>query len=700
MPPPSWRTVKRVVVTLVGGLAALVLFVAATLGMSSGHPQASTATATDVPPAVLAAYQDAADGADIPWPVLAGIGWVQTDHGRTAPGETIQRDDPGDPPSSRTGAGGSGAAPTPSGADVWLTGDSLMVGVVATGRFAGATDRAHDGDPITAQIPNLAAAATAHAPLVLVSLGTNDAVNPAITDQQLTVRIDQALAATKGTECVVWDTVQAQFPPGSPYQATVGAVAPRFDRLLISEALRYPWVRIYDWAQVIAQHPSWTAPDGLHLTSAGYHALAAGFADTATSCPTPTPVRTGHLSPDLNPPITSPGWGLYLARSADTLRSPQNLDNSSEQIADLLADAVDTITQRQNVDEDDTLDVFDPDDDTRQVDPAVWNVWVEAIASLPLVSAADAATQGGLGAAAMTRAAYYAQFSPSSAVGAGRTGLVGATVPYAADFNAAGTRYGIDPRMLAAVARTESGFDPAVIACHRASTAGALGIMQIMPATARAWNIDPCNPDEAIPAAAAELQRLHEHFGTWPLAWAAYNAGAGAVERYGGVPPYPETQQYVRTIQAYWDQYIAEFPSTLPTVDGTPCAGRALDAVLAAAPSSAARTAIRAACTQLGVSYVWGGETPGIAMDCSGLTQWVWAQAGIHIDRTTWEQENDGTPVPTLAAALPGDLLILEGGAHIGLYLGNCLMIHAPHTGTVVQVARVYETPVAIRRPP
>ncbi|RLV56470.1 lytic transglycosylase [Aeromicrobium phragmitis] len=119
----------------------------------------------------------------------------------------------------------------------------------------------------------------------------------------------------------------------------------------------------------------------------------------------------------------------------------------------------------------------------------------------------------------------------------------GAT-PYAALFQEAGNRYGVEPRLLAAVARAESAFDPRAV-----SHAGAQGLMQLMPATARGLGVsDPFDPAQAVDGAARLLRDLQRQFGTTELALAAYNAGPGAVQRYGGVPPYRETQNYVATI--------------------------------------------------------------------------------------------------------------------------------------------------------
>ncbi len=126
-------------------------------------------------------------------------------------------------------------------------------------------------------------------------------------------------------------------------------------------------------------------------------------------------------------------------------------------------------------------------------------------------------------------------------------GPVGPVPPGAARFGpafeAAGARYGVDPDLLAAVAWTESAFDPGAV-----SHAGALGLMQIMPGTAAGLGIDPRDPVQAIDGAARYLRQQLDRFGSVPLALAAYNAGPGAVERHGGIPPYEETTAYVARV--------------------------------------------------------------------------------------------------------------------------------------------------------
>lgn len=130
------------------------------------------------------------------------------------------------------------------------------------------------------------------------------------------------------------------------------------------------------------------------------------------------------------------------------------------------------------------------------------------------------------------------------------SGTLPAGTPYADLFAKAGAAHHLDPALLAAVAKQESGFDPSAT-----SPAGAQGLMQLMPATAKSLGVtDPFDPAQAVEGAAKLLDQLLTRFGQVELALAAYNAGPGAVQRYDGVPPYPETQNYVSSIMSSWQE--------------------------------------------------------------------------------------------------------------------------------------------------
>ncbi len=108
-----------------------------------------------------------------------------------------------------------------------------------------------------------------------------------------------------------------------------------------------------------------------------------------------------------------------------------------------------------------------------------------------------------------------------------------------------------------------------------------------------------------------------------------------------------------------------------------------------------AAIAVRAALSRLGRPYVWGATGPD-RFDCSGLVQWSYAQAGIHLDRTTYQQINDGIPVPR-SQVRPGDLVFPHAG-HVQLAIGNNLVVEAPYSGASVRISRLGDN-VAIRRP-
>lgn len=162
-------------------------------------------------------------------------------------------------------------------------------------------------------------------------------------------------------------------------------------------------------------------------------------------------------------------------------------------------------------------------------------------ASISALQATGSPTQAasGVGAEPAAAAASYA-------------GSNAAYSAYEALIQQAAARNGLDPAILHGLIEQESGFNPGA-----RSSAGALGLTQLMPSTAASLGVtEPLNPTQSIEGGARLLGELLRQFGgNVSDALAAYNAGAGAVQQYGGVPPYPETEAYVSKVLANAQSY-------------------------------------------------------------------------------------------------------------------------------------------------
>ncbi len=151
-----------------------------------------------------------------------------------------------------------------------------------------------------------------------------------------------------------------------------------------------------------------------------------------------------------------------------------------------------------------------------------------------------------------------------------------AGLPFSAQIEAAAEAGGIEPELLHAVVHAESAYNPRAV-----SPKGALGLAQLMPSTARQYGVsDALKPADNLRASARHLRDLMDHFGDLHLVLSAYNAGAGAVKKYGGVPPYAETRAYVPKVANRYEalKKSAEVPE--PPAPPSPYRLRADDAAL------------------------------------------------------------------------------------------------------------------------
>ena len=185
------------------------------------------------------------------------------------------------------------------------------------------------------------------------------------------------------------------------------------------------------------------------------------------------------------------------------------------------------------------------------------------------------------GNAAQSSASFAAQLSSATSAAAGTAATASASsagavngasalpagTPYAAEITAAATKHGVDPALLAGLVKQESNFNP-----NAGSPAGAQGLTQLMPATAASLGVtDVHDPAQALDGGAKYLRQQLDRFdGDVARALAAYNAGPGAVERFGGVPPYAETQEYVRRVQANAAEYRTAGPARTSALSASP----------------------------------------------------------------------------------------------------------------------------------
>jgi cell wall-associated NlpC family hydrolase len=311
------------------------------------------------------------------------------------------------------------------------------------------------------------------------------------------------------------------------------------------------------------------------------------------------------------------------------------------------------------------------------------------------------------------------------AAAAGTTAAVsglGEPSPYDAMIVEAAQANNVPPALVKAVVRAESGFDPNAV-----SRAGAQGLMQLMPTTAAGLGVtDPFDPKQNLMGGAKFLRGLLDRFnGDVSKALAGYNAGPGAVEKYGGIPPYAETQAYVPKVLGFVDEYgglaatgapaaqplaaasvnTAGIPAGYALVPLSALGIQAPGATAALVPTTATTTptvpltsgrgaqALGVARQYLGTPYRWGGESPATGFDCSGLMQYAFKQLGVSIPRVSQDQFRSGQQVPR-ESLQPGDLVFFSKAGdvhHVGMYVGDGKFLHAPHTGDVVKISSLSE---------
>lgn len=220
------------------------------------------------------------------------------------------------------------------------------------------------------------------------------------------------------------------------------------------------------------------------------------------------------------------------------------------------------------------------------------------------------------------------------------------------------------------------------------SKAGALGLAQFMPDTWKTvgkdgdgdGKADVMNPHDAIYSQghfmcslAAQMKKLiaaNKVKGeVVNLALAAYNAGPGAVEEYGGIPPFTETQNYVQQIT----QRVAQAKAGGGGGSGD---GSRASKILAMARS------------KIGKPYVWGAASDDVGYDCSGLVQVAYAAAGIELAHSSATQCTAGSRV-SQDQAQPGDLVCWSG--HVAIYAGNNTIVEAATEGIPVRENTVYQ---------
>ena len=303
-------------------LLLLVMVVAPTTGALSDHPRVEPAdlALAEIPEGYLDAYMAAEDAHDVPWPVLAAMGFVLTEHGSRSPYDTVRRDGgqryPAVDPAIAPAAQGTRAPAPPAACRLRLVGDSLLVGMhdalrPRLGACAVSGIDARIGRTIGQGVEALAAAPLADETALLVVLGANDLVAGA-TQAQLGDRVASLVEAAGGRP-VVWQNVA---PSGTLDPAVL-------DGALAAARERFPNLVVADWAGHLAAQPDpgrYRAGDGVHYAPAGYD-LMAGWLAQQVAAPSAQavdpPVGDGGLGPLLLNPVVFPGLAVQAAQRVD-----------------------------------------------------------------------------------------------------------------------------------------------------------------------------------------------------------------------------------------------------------------------------------------------------------------------------------------------------------------------------------------------
>ena len=263
------------------------------------------------------------------------------------------------------------------------------------------------------------------------------------------------------------------------------------------------------------------------------------------------------------------------------------------------------------------------------------------------------------------------------------TGAVG-DIPadYLALYQQAAAAYGLPWELLAGIGKVEcdngQSSDPACFQEGAVNSAGAGGPMQFLATTFAEYGTTPDGtgtPDRWNPADAV-------------YSAANYLKASGAPQDIpDAVYAYNHSQTYVNQVIAYMNTYTQEADAVAP--------------ITASTGSTAAEDAVTYALGQIGTPYEWGAEDPGVAFDCSGLTQAAYQATGITLPRTAQSQYDAGPPVPAGQPLEPGDLAFFGQDAsavdHVGIVstnqAGEAEMIDAPHTGAQVREEPFPSTP-------